>query len=108
MARKNRPRTQDGRYLVARGVLKRCTNPNLDENVRRKALKSMMQARLSGDRGAVIEAKTALGETGPVWWDDGEPDHSGQAPLQTPYADWWSSLTDLERESGNASSSMKK
>lgn len=108
MARKNRPQTPDGRYLVARGVLKRCTNPNLDEKIRRKAVKVMMQARMSGDADAVIAAKTTLGETGPVWWDESEPDCSGLAPSETAYADWWLALTDDERDNGNASSGLKK
>lgn len=107
MARKNRPQTPDDRYLVARGVLKRCTNPGLDEKVRRLAVKKMMQARMAGDKDAVIAAKTVLGEAGPVWWDDGEPDVSGLEPLQTAYADWWLSLTDEERENGAASSGRK-
>ena len=108
MARKNRPHTPDGRYLVARGVFKRCTNPNLDGKIRRTAVKEMMQARMSGDGDAVVAAKTALGETGPVWWDDGEPDCSGLAPSDTAYAEWWASLTDLERENGHAASGVKK
>ena len=41
----------------------------------------------------VLAAKIALGEAGPVWWDDGAPDYSGLDPAETPYADWWRSLS---------------
>ena len=40
----------------------------------------------------VYAAKTALGEAGPVWWDDGAADVSGLEPQSTPYADWWRSV----------------
>jgi len=89
MARKDHPHTADGRYLVARGVLKRCTDPTLDDTARRKAIKKLMQARMSKDQQAVLVAKIELGESGPVWWDDGEPDYSGKHPTDTPYRDWW-------------------
>ncbi len=107
MARNNRPRTPDGRYLVSRGILKRCTNPALEDSVRRRALKKMMQARISGDKTAVIAAKTELGETGPVWWNDGAADVSGQPPSATDYAQWWFSLSSEEREAGEAQQRLK-
>ncbi len=100
MARKDRPHTPDGRYLLSRGVLKRCTNPNLDDSTRRKAIKALMQARMARDSHAVLEAKIILGEAGAVWWQDGAPDYSNQAPNETPYADWWASLPDTEQEKG--------
>jgi len=89
MARKDHPHTADGKYLVARGVLKRCTNPKLNDTERRKAIKKLMQARMSKDQKAVLMAKTELGEAGPVWWEDGAPDYSGRDPSDTPYRDWW-------------------
>jgi len=46
MARKDRPHTSDGRYLVAKGILKRCTNPTLDDSTRRRSVKQLMQARI--------------------------------------------------------------
>jgi len=101
MARKDRPHTPDGRYLVSRGQLKRCTNPGLGDSERRKAIKALMQSRMTGDAEAVLTAKITLGEAGPVWWTDGAPDFSGLAPTNTPYADWWASLSDMERASGN-------
>jgi hypothetical protein len=100
MSKKDRPHTDDGRYLVSRGVLKRCTNPNIDDSTRRTAIKKLMQARMAGDRTTVLEAKTVLGEAGPVWWTDEAPDYSGQQPQDTPYADWWQKLTDEQRQSG--------
>ena len=100
MPRKNRPHTPDGRYLVSKGILKRCTNPGIEDDFRRKALKTLMQARMRKDRDAAHEAKIALGEAGPVWWDDSSPDYSGSAPDATPYDQWWASLTDVERAAG--------
>ena len=66
-------------------------------------IKQLMQARMTardaGDEAAqraaaerVLAAKTALGEAGPVWWDDDAPDVSGLDPEQTPYAEWWRSI----------------
>jgi hypothetical protein len=108
MPRKERPVTPDGRYLVARGVLKRCTNPDLPDQARRKAVKAMMQARMSGDKDAVLQAKSELGEAGPVWWTDGAPDYSGASPDDSPYAEWWASLDGALREAGMAESRLKK
>jgi len=100
MARKDRPHTIDGRYLVARGILKRCTDPTLDDSTRRRAVRQLMQARMTKDKDAVLQAKIALGEAGPVWWTDDTTDYSGQHPSETPYAQWWQSLTDKERQAG--------
>ncbi len=101
MPRKDRPHTTDGRYLVAKGILKRCTNPAIDDSTRRRAVKKLMQARMSKDKPATLEAKIELGEAGPVWWDDDQPDYSGQHPSETPYAAWWDSLSDDQRQSGS-------
>jgi len=38
-------------------------------------------------RARVHEAKVALGERGPTWWD-GE-DYNRMRPENTPYAEWW-------------------
>jgi len=43
-------------------------------------------------RAAVQTAKVALGERGPVWWDDAEPDLNRQMVENTPYADWYRRL----------------
>ncbi len=100
MPRKDRPQSPDGRYLVAKGILKRCTNPDLDESIRRKTVKKLMQARLARDKTATLEAKIALGEAGPVWWDDNQPDYSGKHPSDTPYASWWDSLDEAAKQAG--------
>lgn len=108
MSRKERPHTPDGKYLVARGLLKRCTNPNLADQDRRKAVKKLMQGRMSGDREAVTEAKIALGESGPVWWSDGAPDLSGTPPADTEYRGWWETLSEEDQDAGRADSRLKK
>ena len=38
-------------------------------------------------RAAVHAAKCALGERGPVWWEDGAPDYTRHLIANTPYAD---------------------
>ena len=43
-------------------------------------------------RRQVHAAKVALGERGPVWWDDGAPDVNRHHPKNTSYADWWRGL----------------
>jgi hypothetical protein len=40
----------------------------------------------------VDEVKQALGERGPVWWDDGSPDFNRRMEKNTPYADWYAKL----------------
>lgn len=96
------PVTPDGRYFLVRGRLWRLSNPRLDP-ARRAALvgelmaarRAMGAARRSGDRDAgraakaqVHAAKVALGERGPVWWDDGAPDYNRHLARNTPYAAW--------------------
>lgn len=58
------------------------------------ARRAVGAAKRSGDteaekvaRAAVHEAETALGERGPVWWDDGAPDYTRKLLKNTPYAD---------------------
>jgi hypothetical protein len=95
------PRTPDGRYIVVDDTLWRATNPSLSDEVRQALVIKLMAARravhLAGDdaaalrraRDAVDAAKTALGERGPAWWDDGAPDYNRRRIVNTPYADWW-------------------
>ena len=40
----------------------------------------------------VDDAKVALGERGPVWWTDGEPDLNRHLVKNTPYAAWFAKL----------------
>ncbi|WP_265571067.1 hypothetical protein [Sphingomicrobium nitratireducens] len=101
------PRTPDGRYLVVRGRLWRCSDPALDPQERDDLVKELMAARSAkgaamraGDeagraaaKARVQSAKEALGERGPVWWDDGAPDWNRHLAKNTPYADWYALLT---------------
>jgi hypothetical protein len=100
-------RTPDGRYIIVRGRLWRATNPNLSDDRREKLVKQLMDARravgagLRADdkdaeeaaRAKVHAAKVALGERGPVWWDDGEPDQNRKMVRNSTYADWWASVS---------------
>jgi hypothetical protein len=100
------PVTPDGRYFVVRGRLWRMANPGLDEIERAELVRRLMAARRAvraakkaADReaeanahGAVEEIKRALGERGPVWWDDGSPDLNRHMVKNTPYAGWYASV----------------
>lgn len=100
------PRTPDGRYFVVRGRLWRTTNPSLTERERDRLVRQLMRARrdiahgnktrdtslLADARHRVHLAKLALGERGPVWWDDGVPDYNRRLVNNTPYLDWFQSL----------------
>lgn len=100
------PDTPDGRYFVVRGRLWRKSNPALADDDRQRLVNDLMSARRAvrdakGNwdetvkaRRRVDDAKVALGERGPVWWDDGSPDLSRHMAKNTPYADWYSRLAD--------------
>jgi hypothetical protein len=49
------------------------------------------EAEVAAHKG-VDEVKQALGERGPVWWDDGSPDFNRHMAKNTPYADWYARL----------------
>ena len=97
------PVTPDGRYFVVRGRLWRMANPGLEEAERSKLTKRLMaasravrDAKADGDaeaeaaaHRAVDDAKRALGERGPVWWDDGSPDVNRHMAKNTIYVDWY-------------------
>lgn len=100
------PLTPDKRYIVVRGRLWRAANPHLDP-ARRDALvselmaarRAVRMARQAGDKAAedaahqaVDQAKTALGERGPVWWDDGAADLNRRMARNTSYAEWFAAL----------------
>ena len=101
------PITPDGRYIIVRGRLWRCSNPHLDEARRAELVAELMSARSAkkaamqaGDdaareaaRSRVDAAKVALGERGPVWWDDGASDLNRHLVRTTPYAAWFASLS---------------
>ena len=99
--------TPDGRYLVVRGRLWRRSAPQLPEAQRQALVDALMDARravhramrsdataLPAARAAVNAAKTALGERGPVWWDDGAPDLTRRLARETCYADWYAATED--------------
>lgn len=94
------PMTPDGRYFVVRGRLWRKSNPALTEEMRAALVDQLMEARrnLRGSppeaervkaRARIDQAKRALGERGPVWWTDGEPDFNRRLVKNTPYQQWF-------------------
>lgn len=101
------PVTPDGRYFVVRGRLWRMSDPSLGPERRGELVSQLMAARravgiarrnedkVARDEAhqAVDEAKRALGERGPVWWDDGAPDLNRHMAHTTPYAEWFDGLT---------------
>ncbi|MBL4641056.1 MAG: hypothetical protein JKX86_04485 [Verrucomicrobiales bacterium] len=78
----------------------RASNPALPEAERQRLVDRLMDARRavaaakrakdaaaeSAARVQVDAAKIALGERGPVWWDDGAPDYNRHLVKNTPYA----------------------
>ncbi len=86
---------------MVRGRLWRTCNPNLPEADRERLVGELMSARhavreahgddiaLKTARARVHAAKVALGERGPVWWEDGAPDLNRHMAKNTPYAAWW-------------------
>lgn len=109
--------TPDGRYLVVRGRLWRCSNPNLPAELRATLVHVLMLARRAKQtalraqdpvareqaRQSVDRAKHALGERGPVWWTDGAPDLNRHLARNTPYAGWFSSIQPAARKSSRES-----
>jgi hypothetical protein len=101
------PVTPDGRYFVVRGRLWRMANPALDHRERSVLVGRLMVARRAvrdAKQGANLKAeaaahkavdkiKRALGERGPVWWDDGSPDHNRHMAKNTSYASWYARLS---------------
>jgi hypothetical protein len=91
--------------MVVRGRLWRLSNPQLAEPERQALVSELMDARravkdANGDvartklaRQRVDAAKIGLGERGPVWWTDGEPDYNRKLAKNTPYRDWFENLS---------------
>lgn len=102
--------TPDGRYLVVRGRLWRCSDPALDPARRAELTAELMSARRAkgvamraGDdvarevaRARVDAAKHALVERGAVWWTDGAPDLNRHLARTTPYADWYAGVVEQD------------
>ncbi len=105
-AKETYPQTPDGRYFVVRGRLWRLSDPRLGAAERSYLVERLMAARrvvgaakmaeetlaMRKARSDVDQAKRALGERGPVWWNDGAPDYNRRMAVSTPYADWYKSL----------------
>ncbi len=105
-------RTPDGRYLVVRGRLWRCSNPELSSDERVRLTRELMAARRAkgvalrardaaareAARARVDAAKHGLGERGPVWWTDGAPDLNRHMARTTEYAEWFAGV---ENEQGS-------
>ena len=116
------PATPDGRYFVARGRLWRCSDPSLTEDVRQALVDQLMAARrevkqakaaddaprLRAARAAVDAAKIALGERGPVWWNDGAADLNRRMVANTPYADWHAGLSSMPDGPGDHQSARPR
>ena len=101
--------TPDARYIVVRVRLWRASNPHLDTQERQRLVEALMHARRAvhnartdmeraAARAAVDAAKRGLGERGPLWWDDGEPDLNRRMAVNTPYASWYKNLSDANRK----------
>jgi hypothetical protein len=100
------PSTPERRYFIVKGRLWRLADPSLpvDEKTRlvaelMRARRAVRTAKQAGDETAeatahrdVDEAKRALGERGPVWWTDGDPDLDRKMVKNTPYAAWFVGL----------------
>lgn len=111
------PATPDGRYFVVRGRLWRLSNPALGTAERDHLVGRLMTARravgaakmadnklaIRKARADVDAAKRALGERGPVWWDDGAPDYNRRMVQSTPYADWFAALSGEEADKSRRS-----
>ncbi|TKD53140.1 hypothetical protein [Sphingomonas baiyangensis] len=97
------PVTPDGRYIVVRGRLWRRSDPRLSPVERQRHVDALMDARRAvrdapddaarkAARARVDAAKRALGERGPVWWEDGTPDLTRRMARNTAYAVWYAAL----------------
>ena len=111
------PTTPDGRYFVVKTTLWRSANPSLSPARRSQLQKELMAARrqcrkanlatktvaqVRAIRDQVDAAKVALGERGPVWWNDGDSvgDLNRHSVNKSPYKDWFAGLCGLEGSSG--------
>ncbi|MDA9489355.1 hypothetical protein XI08_09140 [Bradyrhizobium sp. CCBAU 11361] len=102
--------TPDGRYFVVRSKLWRMANPDLDQAERtdlvsrlKAARRAVREAKKAADREAeaaaheiVDKVTQALGERGPVRWDDGMPDYNRYMAKNTPCADWYAGLARVD------------
>lgn len=82
------------------------SNPDLKPAERERLVSQLMRARRDvaaalreadphaecTARAKVHKAKLALGERGPVWWDNAEGDVNRKLVANTDYAKWFASL----------------
>jgi hypothetical protein len=108
--------TPDGRYLVVRGRLWRKSDPALPEHRRSELVAELMSARrakrdamAADDRDArevarsrVDAAKVGLGERGPVWWSDDQPDLTRHLVRTTRYATWFAATAGADPDADEA------
>lgn len=108
------PVTPDGRYFVVKGRLWRLANPSLSEAEKdglvsdlMRARRAVRSARTAADDEAEAEAhrqvdaaKIALGERGPVWWTNGDPDFNRHMVKNTPYQSWFEEVRARRRKAG--------
>lgn len=110
------PVTPDGHYFIVRGRLWRCTNPALAPSHRSELQKELMSARramsarsrakssaedVQRAKEKVQDAKVALGERGPPWWEE-KKGEGGQVVdrkmvWNSPYKSWWDGLSSDEK-----------
>ena len=83
-SRRAAEKTDDGRHVIIDGRRWRATNPALPEEERRRLVNELMAARRAVGtalreadadaearaRRRVHDAKVALGERGPKWWEE--------------------------------------
>lgn len=92
--------TPDGRYIIVNDRLWRASNPDLDTHAAEDLVRRLMSARrsiaasssddeLRSLRKVVHTVKVELGERGPVWWNDGDPDQNRKLVRNSSYADWY-------------------
>ena len=55
----------------------------------RRRVRSIDPEQKAAARRDVDAAKRALGERGPVWWEDGSPDYNRHMVADTPYRAWF-------------------
>lgn len=112
------PTTPDGRYFVVKTTLWRSANPALSPARRSALQKDLMNARrqcrkanlatktaeeVRAIRKQVDDAKVALGERGPIWWEDAEGvgDLNRHGVMKSPYREWFEGLGKGEEEDGD-------
>ncbi len=92
--------------MVVKDRLWRVANPHLPPTQRDALVRELMDARravkaalttgdkehLSLARRSADAAKVALGERGPVWWQDGSKDFNRHLVKNTPYRDWYDQI----------------